>query len=214
MKRRKFTLWLGALTAAMACLPTPYMPAPTFDSNSINTFIAQTADAASTQTASAAPLTQTPSATLKPTFTISASPVPTMTFLFIMPNLATPTGTSTLATLGSGTSRSKYGCEVRTIDPEPKTVFEPRADFTATWGVRNIGTETWYRVSMSYVFYSGDKLHKVSSYVIPKAVETRKNVLLPVEMSAFKKRGTYSTQWALKMDNIYFCPMTLTIIVR
>jgi len=33
-------------------------------------------------------------------------------------------------------------------------------------------------------------------------------------MAAFKDRGTYTTQWALKEDNVYFCPMTLTIIVE
>lgn len=197
----------------MACLPTAGTPFPTLAPGAINTYIVQTADAASTQTAVAAPATETPSATPKPTFTETTSPSPTITFVFILPGLGVP-GTATLSGLASGTSSSKYGCNVFSTEPANNTVIAPRTDFEAKWGVKNIGKETWYRATMDYVFYSGAKLHKVASYSIPKGAETGKNVFLTVDMEAFKDRGTYTTQWALNVDNVYFCPMTLTIVVK
>jgi len=198
----------------MACLPTTASPIPTLAPGAVNTFIVQTADAASSQTAGAGPpATQTPSSTPKPSETATTSPSPTVTFVFILPGLGT-TGTATLSGLSSGTSNSKYGCNVFSTEPANNTVIAPRTDFEAKWGVKNIGKETWYRATMDYAFYSGAKLHKVASYDIPKGAETGKNVFLTVEMAAFKDNGTYTTQWALNVDDVYFCPLTLTIIVN
>ncbi|MCC6299958.1 MAG: hypothetical protein IT314_11720 [Anaerolineales bacterium] len=213
MHKHKLLIWLGALALGMACLPTTGAPIPTLAPGAVNTYIVQTADAASTQTVAAAPPSETPSATPKPTFTITTSPSPTITFVFILPGLGAP-GTATLPGLASGTSASKYGCKVFSTEPANNTVFATRTDFEAKWGVKNIGKETWYRATMDYVFYSGAKLHKVASYNLPKGAETGKNVFLTVEMETFKDRGAYTTQWALKEDNVYFCPMTLTIVVK
>lgn len=116
--------------------------------------------------------------------------------------------------ISSGTSNSNFGCNVFSTEPAEGTVLAARTDFVATWGVKNIGKEIWYRATMDYVFVSGDKLHKVASYDIPKGVEPGKNVFLTVDMSTFKKDGTYTTKWALVEDNYYFCPLTLTIVVH
>lgn len=213
MQKNRLLIGLGVLALAMACLPASGSPIPTLDPGAINTIIVQTAEAASTQTAAVAPPSPTPTGTFRPTGTATVSPSPTITFVFILPGLGAP-GTATLPGISSGTSASKYGCSVFSVEPADNTVIAPRTDFEAKWGVKNIGTETWYRATMDYVFYSGAKLHKVASYDIPKGAETGKNVFLPVAMEAFKDRGTYTTQWALKVDNVYFCPMTLTIIVK
>jgi len=100
------------------------------------------------------------------------------------------------------------------MEPTNGTVFPPRTDFVATWGVKNIGKKDWFRATMDYAYVSGDKLHKVASYDIPKGAESGKNVFLTVEMEAFKNRGTYTTKWALVEDNNYFCPLILTIVVK
>lgn len=213
LHKNKLLIWLGALALVMACLPTAGAPIPTLAPGAVNTYIVQTANAASTQTAVVAPPSATPSATPKPTLTITISPSPTNTFIFILPGLSA-SGTATLSGLASGTSASKYGCTVFSAEPVNNTVIAPRTDFVAKWGVKNIGKETWYRATMDYVYYSGAKLHKVASYDIPKGAETGKNVFLTVEMETFKDKGTYTTQWALKEDNVYFCPMTLTIVVK
>jgi hypothetical protein len=93
-------------------------------------------------------------------------------------------------------------------------VFGSRADFIASWGVKNIGRRDWFRATMDYVYVSGAKLHEVSSYDLPKGVETGRNVYLPVDMETFRDPGTYSTMWALVVDNNYFCRLTLTVIVQ
>lgn len=62
-----------AFVLVMACIPAAATPVPPLDPNAINTFIAQTADAASTRTASVPTITATVTprntATLEPTFT-------------------------------------------------------------------------------------------------------------------------------------------------
>lgn len=63
------------LLLVMACAPSMITPVPPLDPNSINTSIAQTAEAASTQTQAAMPPTPTVTATLRNTFT----PEPTFT---------------------------------------------------------------------------------------------------------------------------------------
>ena len=93
-------------------------------------------------------------------------------------------------------------------------MYSPRTDFIATWGIKNIGRRDWFRASMDYVYVSGDRLHKVASYDLPKGVEPGKNVFLPVEMETFRSPGSYTTRWALLVNNIYFCNLTLTVIVQ
>lgn len=213
MQKNRLLIWLGALALVMACIPTTTSQIPTLAPGAVNTFIVQTAQAASTQTAAVLSPSPTPTSTFRPTGTATTIPSPTNTFVFILPGLGTP-GTPTLPGLSSGTSSSKYGCSVFSTEPANNTVIAPRTDFEVKWGVKNIGTETWYRATMDYSFYSGAKLHKVASYDIPKGAEPGKNVFLTVEMEAFKDKGTYTTQWSLVEDNFYFCPLTLTIVVK
>lgn len=88
--RRKLSLWFITLTLILACvpaLPTP-VPAPTTDPNTINVYIAQTANAASTQTVAAIPpstLTATFTATPRNTFTPEPSVTPFQTFILPTP---------------------------------------------------------------------------------------------------------------------------------
>jgi hypothetical protein len=77
---------------------------------------------------------------------------------------------------------------VREVDPIKGTILVARQDFTATWLVKNIGRNDWYRVNMDYVYTGGDKLHKVESYSIPKGVDSGKQVYLPVEMETPKNQ--------------------------
>jgi len=215
MRRSNLLIGLATLALTMACLPTVAGPAvaPSAVPSAVNTFIVQTADAASTQTAAAQPTASpTQTFTSTPRFTETASPTPTRTFIFILPGatLLSPT----LQGLTSGTSNSAYGCRVFNIEPPNGTVLLARTDFIAKWSVKNIGKNDWFRATMDYVYSSGERLHKVASYSIPKGAEPGKNVVLPVDMEAPKDRGTFTTTWALVVDNHYFCPLTLTIVVQ
>jgi len=70
----------------LACAPSMAAPVPPLDPNAINTFIVQTADAASANTQAAIPPTLTATATLRSTFT----PEPTFTNI---PSIIFPTST-------------------------------------------------------------------------------------------------------------------------
>ena len=195
----------------MACAPSGATPFPTTDPNAINTIIAQTANAALTMTAANAPPTTTSTPT--PHNTEPPSPTVTVTFVFILPGLG-PTGTATVEEISSGNSNSDYACTLFSTEPLNGTTIAPRADFVATWGVKNIGKKGWFRATMDYKYVSGDKLHEVASYDLPKGVDPGKNVFLTVDMATFKDSGTYTTKWALVEDDHFFCPMTITINVK
>jgi hypothetical protein len=200
----------------MACaIPGAPAPLPTVAPGAVNTFIVQTANAASTRTALARP-SNTPTATFTrtPRSTETPSPTSTRPIVFILPGSTSSLSAPTLAGITNGTSNSNYACSILSTEPANNTVFAPRTDFTVTWGVKNIGRRDWFRATMDYVYVSGDKLHKVSLYDLPKGVETGKNVFLHVDMETFRNPGTYSTTWALVAENIYFCRLTLTIIVQ
>jgi hypothetical protein len=209
-------VWLATFALMLACvIPGAPAPAPTLQPGAVNTFIVQTANAAATRTAQALPSnTLTATSTRTPLGTDTPTPTSTRPFVFILPGSTSSLSAPTLAGINNGTSNSRYGCNVFSTDPVNNTVFSPRTDFVATWGVKNIGRETWYRATMDYVYVSGDKLHEVSSYSIPKGVEPGKNVFLTVEMATFRNAGTYTTKWALVVDTIYFCNLTLTVVVN
>jgi len=73
---KKLTGWFIALALILACAPGAIPPVPTLNPNAINTFIVQTANAASTRTAEAVPVYAATS-TFAPTFT----PEPTYTLV-------------------------------------------------------------------------------------------------------------------------------------
>ena len=66
---KKFFLISMAFVLVMACAPSVVTPVPTLDPNAINTYIAQTSQAASTRTQEAIPPTTTSTSTPRSTFT-------------------------------------------------------------------------------------------------------------------------------------------------
>ena len=79
--RKKLLLWITTFTLIMACVPSVATPLPVvpLDPNAINTFIVQTSEAASTQTALAVPIftstatfTVTPPSSFTPESTFTA----------------------------------------------------------------------------------------------------------------------------------------------
>jgi hypothetical protein len=223
MLKRKINFLYMFLTLALvlACVPTFAAPLPTADPNAINTFIAQTANAASTQTAAAQPtLTHTPTVTpTQPTDT--PSPTATATVIFI---LSTPTQTvsptSTFVISGGGgggvtaTSSANYSCQVISVSPANGTSFDPRDDFDVTWRVRNNGQRTWDRNSVDFIYDSGDKIHKVAGYDLSANVASGNTTNLGADILAPRNSGTYTTTWTLRVGNEEFCKMSFTMRVR
>jgi hypothetical protein len=221
--KTKLVIWISALALILACVPALGIGAPgvaTVDPNTIGTFIAQTVNAASTQTAAVMPpSTLTPSVTpTRPTETPSPTFTSTVIFIFPSPTFTftpLPTSTSTNASLGSsGSSSDNYACEVTRVTPPNGSTFDPRDDFDVFWTVRNIGQQRWDRSDVDYVYSSGAKIHKVSGYDLEENVRVGNSIELGVDMVAPKDSGTYSTVWIMRVGNREFCPLRFTIVVR
>jgi hypothetical protein len=215
MHKYKVLIWFTALTLILACVPTLARPFPTSDPNAVGTFIAQTANAASTQTVAAQPtLTYTP--TVTPTrLTDTPSPTATATVIFI---LSTPTPlvipTFTFISGGGGMSSADFSCQVISVNPANGTAFDERADFDATWRVRNNGQRTWDRNSVDFIYDSGDRIHRVAGYDLSANVRSGDTTNFSAAMEAPQNPGTYSTTWTLRRGNTEYCRMSLTIVVR
>lgn len=219
MIKLKIIIWFTALALILACAPTLAQPFPTANPNAVGTFIALTANAASTQTAAAQPtLSQTP--TITPTrLTDTPSPTSTATVIFILSTptpLVIPTFTfiSSGGSGGGGITSTDFSCQVISVSPANGTAFDEGDDFDATWRVRNNGQHTWDRNSVDFIYDSGDRIHKVSGYDLSANVRSGDTTNLGVDMEAPGSTGTYTTTWTLRVGDNEFCRMTLTIVVR
>ncbi|MGZ9222756.1 MAG: NBR1-Ig-like domain-containing protein, partial [Anaerolineales bacterium] len=213
----KLLMWVTVLVIIMACVPALGTPVvPTMDPGVIGTFIAQTVNAAATQTAAVVPSsTLTPS--LTPTRnTETPSPTATSTVIFILSS-PTPVILPTLTNVslgGSGSSSDNYACQVTRVNPPNGSAFDPRGDFDVFWTVRNIGQRNWNRSDVDYIYSSGAKFHEISGYDLEDNVRVGNSVDLGVDMQAPKDSGTYSTTWTMRIGERTFCPMSFTIVVR
>ena len=215
--RAKVILWLAVVGMVLACVPSLATPLPPVDANAVNTFIAQTVNAASTQTSAALPTsTQTATYTPTPRNTDTPTPTSTATVIFI---LSTPTPlvipTFTVVSLGGGGSSSdNFACQVLSVSPANGSTFGSRADFDAVWRVRNNGQRSWDRSEIDYRYTSGDKIHKVEVYDLSGNVPRNGTTDIVVDMVAPRNAGTYSTTWNLYRGARSFCTMTLRIVVQ
>jgi len=206
---RIFTL-LCITTTMLACAPVlaPASVAPTFDPNSISTYIIQTANAAATQTALVAPPTSTFTNVPLPTHTPFDTPSPTATFIFILPTPTVPSSTPAI-----GSSNLKFDCQVLSQSPQSGTHMSPNNSFTMAWQVRNIGKGFWDSNSTDYRYKSGSKLHKTSAYDFPSSIVSGGQVEIKVAMTSPGSSGSYTTTWDIKTGKTEFCNMSLTIQV-
>jgi len=204
-------LFLFIATAIMlACVPTfapASAPVPTYDPNSISTVIAQTAAAASTQTAIMLPPTLTSTAT--PTATATASPTETPTFIFILPTL---TAQPTLVTPGS--SGFDFDCQIISQIPPNNMTISRSSVFEARWKVVNIGKKTWDADTADYRYTSGEKMHRTGAFDFPESVVPGGTFEFVIPMQAPIETGTYTTTWKITSGKDRFCSMSITIIVN
>jgi hypothetical protein len=201
---------LFAIVFLLACAPiaaaTPVAAPPVFDPYSLNTIIAQTADAAATQTFVSLP-TSTPTVTA--TRTPTEVPTSTPTFLFL---IATPTVPSLTPTLEI--SSNPYACRLSAQDPADNSIISKNADFAVIWRVINVGANSWDANSVDFHYFSGEKLHKQSVYDLPTSVPTGGQIDVIVNMKAPKAEDTYTTTWSLRAGKEDFCKLHLTVQVK
>ncbi len=216
-RKTKLLIWLVALSTILACaVPSLSTPIPPLDPGAVNTFIAETVNAASTETVAARP-SSTPTATFTPTPRNTETPTPTatVTVIFI---LSSPTPlvvpTSTGLSSGGGSSSDNFACQVISHTPANGTSFSPRADFDAVWTVKNIGKKNWDRTSIDYAYSSGAILHTTSTYDLSANVKVGETIDIIVDMKALKDPGSYSTTWVIRSGSNAFCNLSLSIIVK
>jgi len=203
------------ITAAvmLACMPTfaSATPISTFDPNLFNTDIAQTANAAATQTALLLPPTFTSTPTFAPTKTPTVTPTPLadLSYLAFSP---TASLTATFATSVAGAT--DYSCLLIAQSPEDNTVLASGAIFSVRWQVKNTGTVTWGANNIDYRYKSGAKLHKQSVYDLYKDIAPGDFADLIADMKAPATAGAYSTVWRIRVGKKEFCSLTLTIDVK
>ena len=220
ISKTKYLFWFTAFVLVMACVPNFSAPSvPTTDPNAIGTFIALTANAASTQTEAAKP-TSTPTATVTPTprntDTPEPSATPTVVFRFFTPTIFVPTvsGGGGGGGGGGGSSSQNFACSVVSVSPANGTSFGSRVDFDGKWRVRNTGKKDWDRSSIDYLYLSGDRFHTVDGYDLGAAVKRGETVDIIVDMKSPPNVGTYTTNWTMQAGSQKFCTMSLTITVR
>jgi hypothetical protein len=230
-RKAKLLYLFTTIAFILACGPAlATAPYPTADPNEINTIIALTANAASSQTAAAMPTaTFTPSITpTRPTETPSPTETPTVIFILSTPTkIVVPTFTLISSGGGSGSgsgsggsggnsgsSSDNYACQVLSVSPSNGTTMKQDTDFDAVWKVKNIGQKTWDKNSVDFIFDSGTDMGKRDGYDLSNNVKSGQEISLGVDMVAPTKSGNYTTNWTLRVGSNKFCKMSLTINVK
>lgn len=195
---------VSILLPASTTNPTPYPGA-------VDTIVASTAGAASTQTAQLIPpsLTPTSTPTASRTPTNTATFTPTFVFIFRLPtNTRVPVSTTT-----PGGSSSQLNCKLLSQTPADGTHFAPKKNFSANWKVKNTGSNSWEAGSVDFAYFSGTKMFKIAVHDLPASVEPGDNTTLSAGMVAPNANGTYTTVWTLRQGTKDFCHVDLTIVV-
>jgi hypothetical protein len=192
----------------LACVPTlgPTAPVATFDPNSINTIIVETANAALTQTA----LFTTPSSTPTPTPTITHTPTETPTPI---PTIVIQLFTPTVATPIPQVSGDKFDCAVISKSPADGFGFSAGNAFTATWDVLNTGSESWDAASADIRYKSGTKMHLQGIYDLDRNIPPGQQYTITVQMKAPTESGSYSTVWVIGTKAAEYCRIGISIKV-
>ncbi len=144
-------------------------------------------------------LTETPQPTLAPTLTASpAAPS------------ATPTIPATAVT--EGTSGS-LDCQVQTQAIKNGRHFSPGQHFDMGWMVRNTGSASWDPNEVYFTYYGGTKMYASTPTRLQQVIASGDTVLLVADLVAPKNPAKYTTVWALKQADQFFCQVRLTIYV-
>jgi hypothetical protein len=216
---------VGCASPVLITPPPPSTPLP----GSVETIVVQTAVVAQTQTAVLIPPSNTPTQTPPATRTPTISPTPTATVLFLPPTATSlPEGffeDENVNEDGNGDNQdgyvkptatpSEWACRVLYKSPAKGAVIKGGSSFRATWTVENIGTKTWPKKGVDFVYHSGAHLHDGKAWRdIPTTVGPGGKVTLTVSMSVPKRSSVYSTRWSLRVGKKDFCDVRFIVEVK
>ncbi len=127
-----------------------------------------------------------PTATVRPSLTLTPSPV--ITLDRTRPAPGTPTSSQSC-------NQAAAGNPIDVTVPDG-TVFAPGEIFSKTWRIINDGTCTWTRM-YALVFFSGSSLNATQVNYLPAEVAPGEAIDLTVELEAPQDAGVYQSNWML-----------------
>ena len=158
--------------------------------------------------------------------TSTAAAIPTSTFT-PEPTLAPPTSTpQPTATLWVPTATKKpvyptktltptpapYSCKVLSTSPNAETKIKNSTDFDATWKVQNTGLKNWEAGYVDLRWVSGTKFQTGGDvFDVNTAVPMGGELTLIVDMKAPSTAGKYTASWAVMMEGITMCTLSVNI---
>lgn len=196
-----FVLLIGILTLT-ACGAGDAEATPTLSADQLQTQAVETFSAGLTQTAIAAPPTQTPF----PTLTASPTFAP-----FATPTAGTPLALPTNAG-GTSSQTACYGLTfVSDVTIPDNTQMTPGQTFTKTWKVLNSGTCAW-DTGFKFAFTTGNALGG-ATYTLPSAVASNAPYEIPIPMTAPTTPGTYESRWRMQTAGGQFFGNEVYVII-
>jgi hypothetical protein len=176
---------------------------PTLSPEEVQTQAVVTFAAALTQTALAAPPTQT----LFPTLTASPTFAP-----FATPTAGTPVSAPTTSGGGSSSPASCYGLTfVSDVSIPDNTTMTPGQSFTKTWKVINSGSCAW-DAGFKFAFTTGNALGG-STVALSSAVASGAQYDVSVPMTAPTTAGTYQSNWRMQTAGGQFFGNVVYVII-
>lgn len=187
MKQKVIYILLAGILLLTACGGGEADGTPTLSAEQMQTLAVETFSADLTQTAIAAPPTQT----FFPTLTASATFAP-----FVTSTAGTPVNAPT-SSGGSSSQTPCYGLTfVSDVSIPDNTQMTPGQTFTKTWKVYNSGSCAW-DAGFKFVFTTGDALGG-ATFTLPTAVASGAQYGIPVPMTAPSTAGTYQSNWRMQ----------------
>lgn len=214
----KKIFFVAVLILLAGCLPLNTAPQQAETPGIVETVVAATYAAITTQTAKAMPPTATitPTSTRTPTKT-PLPPTATPTFIYLL-FTATPTASATPPPTETGTGAvgiaSPYACQLIRQSPEITATFSPNERFEWRWTVENVGQRVWPWDNMTYKYIRGSKLHEKDVYQLGNNIEVGERTQFSIPLRAPKEPGSYFTTWAMRKGKYIFCYATVQVIVH
>ena len=186
MKQKIIFVLLAGILILTACGGADADATPTLSPEQLQTQAVETFSAGLTQTAIAAPPTQTPF----PTLTASPTFAP-----FATPTAGTPLAPPTSA--GTSSQATCYGLTfVSDVSIPDNTQMTPGQTFTKTWKVLNSGSCTW-DAGFKFAFTTGNALGG-TTVALSSAVASGAQYDISVPMTAPSTAGTYQSNWRMQ----------------
>ncbi|UCD43285.1 MAG: hypothetical protein JSV69_06755 [Chloroflexota bacterium] len=188
--RKRFWLFFGICLLVAACSSTEGDTSSTPEPETVLTAAAETANAQLTELAKPQP-TDTSAPGAEGSDTLQTPPESTDSAPQQTPGGNT-NPTATPAT--GGVDYAEFSADVTIPDG---TDFDPGADFTKVWQLRNSGTNTW-TTEYSLTFFTGEQMSASEKVQLSGNVPPGETIDVAVDMVAPQAVGTYTGFWKMQ----------------